>query len=414
MTPHLTPRTSPALALLALVLLGLLPSLAAAQTPPLIISEFRVRGWEGSADEFVEIYNASDAPVTVSPADNSAGYALVASDGVARFVIPAGTVIPARAHFLGCNATGYSLDAYAVCDAGYVADIGHDAGLALFKTSNPAGFTPANRLDAAGPSTAPALYREGAGLPLLFGFYIDYSWRRDLCAMTAVGFCAADGFPKDTADNAADFRFADTAGTQDGAGQRLGAPGPENLSSPGRLASNAGLFRIPLDPNVALSAPPNRERSFVAGPSASTFGTLTFRRTFTNETHAKITRLRFRIIHLPTFPEPAGTADLRALSSRDAVVATSTRNVNVRGATLEQPPAQAYGGGLNASLAAVSVTPAAPLAPGESLNIQLRFGVEQPGDYRFAVVVETLPFTGSAVWIVTGNTETDGDTEGFN
>ena len=36
----------------------------------------------------------------------------------------------------------------------------------------------------------------------------------------------------DTNNNATDFYFVDTNGTSAGAGQRLGAPGPENLASP--------------------------------------------------------------------------------------------------------------------------------------------------------------------------------------
>src|SRR5215216_2893131 len=62
----------------------------------LIFSEFRLRGPNGANDEFIEIYNASGAVHTVTSVDGSSGYALVASDGVIRFVIPNGTVIPIR------------------------------------------------------------------------------------------------------------------------------------------------------------------------------------------------------------------------------------------------------------------------------------------------------------------------------
>ena len=76
---------------------------------PLIISEFRFRGPNGANDEFVEIYNNSDTDHTVAATDGSSGYALAASDGNARFVIPNGTVIPARGHYLGVNTIAYSL-----------------------------------------------------------------------------------------------------------------------------------------------------------------------------------------------------------------------------------------------------------------------------------------------------------------
>src|SRR6476661_1301519 len=81
-------------------------------TSPLLISEFRFRGPNGANDEFVEIYNNSDTDHTVTASDGSSGYALVASDGNARFVIPNGTVIPARGHYLGVNSVAYSLAAY--------------------------------------------------------------------------------------------------------------------------------------------------------------------------------------------------------------------------------------------------------------------------------------------------------------
>jgi TRAP-type mannitol/chloroaromatic compound transport system permease large subunit len=46
---------------------------------------------------------------TVAPLDGSIGYALAASDGLPRFYIPAGTVIPAHGHYLGVNVVGYTL-----------------------------------------------------------------------------------------------------------------------------------------------------------------------------------------------------------------------------------------------------------------------------------------------------------------
>ena len=67
----------------------------------LIISEFRVRGPSGASDEFIELYNNSGADHTV--AGGGAGYAVAASDGVARCVVPNGTVIPNRGHYLCFN-----------------------------------------------------------------------------------------------------------------------------------------------------------------------------------------------------------------------------------------------------------------------------------------------------------------------
>ncbi|MDF2692721.1 MAG: Lamin Tail Domain, partial [Labilithrix sp.] len=93
--------------IVALVLLGT----ATAHAQPLVISEFRYRGPNGANDEFIEIYNNSNQPHTVSSTSGT-GYGIAASDGVTRFSIPNGTVIPARGHYLGVNSVGYSLASY--------------------------------------------------------------------------------------------------------------------------------------------------------------------------------------------------------------------------------------------------------------------------------------------------------------
>src|SRR4030095_8953888 len=61
------------------------PFFGATATPgQLIISEFRLRGPSGANDEFIEIYNNSGADHTVSDSGGGTGYAVAASDGVAR------------------------------------------------------------------------------------------------------------------------------------------------------------------------------------------------------------------------------------------------------------------------------------------------------------------------------------------
>ena len=209
-----------------------------------IISEFRLRGpgntpdaTSPANDEFVEIYNATDSDITVSTTDGSSGWALAASDGVARFVVPNGTVIPARGHFLGVNSEGYSLSASAVGDIEYTADIPDGAGIALFRTAKAANFTLDDRLDAVGPiSEANALYREGVGYPAFtsadLALNLEHSFYRSLCSFQWGVGCATPGNPRDTDQNAVDFLFVDTNASLTAAGQRLGAPGPENLASP--------------------------------------------------------------------------------------------------------------------------------------------------------------------------------------
>src|SRR4051812_19526868 len=146
----------------------------------LIISEFRLRGPSGANDDFVEIYNNSGADHTV--AGGGTGYAIAASDGVARCVIPNGTVVPNRGHYLCTNSVAYSLAGYAAGDATFTTDIPDNAGIAIFNTTVAVDFPLANRLDAVGSVTeANTLYREGTGYPALTPFSINYAFYRDTC-----------------------------------------------------------------------------------------------------------------------------------------------------------------------------------------------------------------------------------------
>jgi hypothetical protein len=66
-------------------------------------------------------------------------------------------------------------------------------------------------------------------------------------------------------------------------------------------------------------------------------------------------------------------------------------SVTVQGTTLEQPPNQPGGGGLNSSLATGIITLGSPLANGASVNVQLMLGVQQTGAFRFLIIIEALP-----------------------
>src|SRR5262249_40834819 len=142
---------------------------------------------------------------------------------------------------------------------------------------------------------------------------------------------------------------------------------------------------ILFDPTASTSAPPNRVREttpILNGP----LGTLSIRRTFTNNTGVPITRLRFRVIDITNNPT-GSEANLRVLSSVDVMVNGKV----VRGTTLEQPPAQPNGGGLNSTLAVGTINLASPLPPGGAVNVQFLLGVQRGGSFRFFVNVETLP-----------------------
>jgi hypothetical protein len=417
------------------------PPSAVPSAGQIIISEFRLHGPGGSTDEYVELYNNTDADINVATADGSSGFsvatALNQAAGTTLFVIPNGAVIPARGHYLGVNSAGYSLGSYAAGNATYTADTAPNVGLALFNTSNTANFSATTRLDAVG-STAEAntLYREGAGYPpLTFITGRQHAFVRDL----------SGGRPKDTQNNAADFLYVNTDGANDGAGARLGAPGPENAGSPVDHTAQFPVF--PLDGSKGAAVSPNRERDLTAdAANNSTFGTMTIRHRFTNNTGAAVTRLRYHVAIITGFPvQSADSADLRVRTSSDTSVggvndsATCASaglsppcTVTVRGTVLETPPNQTGGGGLNSSLsvAAVTTAPASsdgddaaaggepppsfsdsdadgvgaggppvasdtigldtPLANGGSIIVQFLFGVQKTGKFRFYVNVESL------------------------
>jgi hypothetical protein len=378
--------------------------------PPgeMIISEFRfgVESTRPNArqDEYIELYNNTDAPLTVTTTDGSDGWALVAGDGVTRFVIPKNTIIPARGHYLGVNSTGYSLGGYpagsgttATGDATYTQDIPQTSGVALFRTADPAQFTLANRIDAVGFTSASPLYRENGinSFPVSSSGSSYFHVRR-----------MNSGLPQDTGDNMNDFAIV-TQGFD--SSSTLGAPGPENLASP--IQRNRMVKASPLDSSVTSTVSPNRERNATAVEHGS-LGTLTLRRSFRNNTGVKITRLRFRVVDITTRfstlngPQP-GQADLRVVDSTPEIVAVSGGSVGnppvsvtVQGVKLEKPPEQFSGGGLNSSVACCvrpeSGAPAGtrtvsleePLAAGDTVHIQFRLGVEREGNFRFFVNVE--------------------------
>ena len=237
------------------------------------------------------------------------------------------------------------------------------------------------------------------------------------------GGAPTTGFPQDTDNNAADFIFVDTNGTSVGAGQRLGAPGPKNLSSP--VFANANTPHTLLDTCAVPGVAPNKARDFTSVPANnSTFGTVDLRRTFTNNTGAPLTRLRFRILNIATFPAASGIADLRPISSADLASVTvdrppcgvGTSNIPVGGTTLEvdntaPSTGQPNGGGFNSTFSTGAVTVATPLANGASIDLHFLFGIQQTGSYKLAVIAEALP-TGGDLWILTGNTEDASDVEG--
>jgi hypothetical protein len=399
--------------------------LIAGQPGTILITELRTSGPAGAGDDFVEIYNNSDSPHTVNDGsginDAAHGYGLYKmgadcnASPVLIGVIPNGTVIPARGHYLFVG-SAYSLTNYggsdtATGDQVLTQDIDNDANVAIFSTTSVLNLSTLTRLDAVGFGTNTGgvcdLLRESSTLTPLSGSVLEHSYFRDECGKkgnpATFGICPTAGFVMDSNVNNNDFIFADTTGAITPAGQRLGAPGPQNLGSP-RL--NLSIPALLLDATKGSTAVPNRVRDLTPQSPNAVNGTLSIRRRFVNNTGGNVTRLRFRLVDISSLPTPGAIADIRALSSLSITVngvndsatcaatgtpATAPCSVTVFGTTLEQPPTQSLGGALNSSMSAGTITIPTPLAPGQSINLQFLLGVQQTGAFKFFFNIEALP-----------------------
>ena len=362
-----------------------------------LISELRFRGPLGAQDEFIELYNNTDQAITVRAVDASPGWGVAISNGLIAgtiCVVPNGTVIPARGHYLCANSNGYSLGGYpsgsapmptlvpmlsTTPDSTYQVDILDGFGVALFKSTFPLNQNSSTRLDAFGFTASPALYREGTGFVTINRSNREHTYYRD----------TTSGKPKDTNNNAADFKLVGTVA--DINGNLLGAPSPKNLKSP---IVNNGILMTLLDPTVGGSSYPNSERRPNYEPNAN-LGTLLIRRKITNNTGYPVARLRFRVTEIITTGTPSTQcglspcADVRALTSYDGQSVAGGQIVTVKGVKLEQnAPLQPNGGGLNSTLSADFITMEKPLGAGQSIYVEFKLGVMKTGLYRFYVAVE--------------------------
>jgi hypothetical protein len=346
-----------------------------------LISEFRPAG-ETEDDEFIELYNNSDSAVDIS------NYTVAISGYLLG--IPAGTILPARTHYLIAHASGYSLTGVVPADQTYDGfELPTEAGLALVA---PGGVI----MDAAGFTSAPASCREGEGIAAPALSQGQYSFARRY----------RHGLTQDTGDNAADFMLVSTDPAATGGS--LGSPGPESTTS--HIQKNlAEIVSQLIDPGVSPSTSPNRTRDAgayadVQTPSAPgggapasnpyALGTLSIQRRFINNTERSVTRLRFRVVDITTAPDGVGTvADVRLLTSDGVTRAPAAvpAGVLLSGARLEQPPAQRFGGGYNSSVTVdLSATPNGRLLPGEWVDVQFLLGVAKGGTFRFFVVIEAV------------------------
>ncbi|HEY9404189.1 MAG TPA: lamin tail domain-containing protein [Pyrinomonadaceae bacterium] len=367
-------------------------NLAGPVIPPgtVLISEFRFNGPNGSADEFIELYNNSNSDVNLS------GWTIVAPAGTGGGGVLSGLsgTIKPRQHYLVApsdySVSGYPADSgtTALPDTPYTGGAFLDDGGAKLVDMN------GTVMDSVGFSSSNGVgFREGAGLSpstgIAPGASDQYSYVRKL----------KTGFPQDTGDNAADFVLISTTGAAGAEAAVLGTPGPENSQSP--VQSNAVIKASLIDNCNTMGTPnsgcQNRVRDNSAGasnPTNAQNGTISFRRKFRNTTQQSVTRLRFRVVDITTLNSPGyapnnGQADLRLLSSTDTTVTpsnpSSPGDVSVKGTTLEVPPTQNLGGGLNST---VTLDLPTPLPGGESVTVQFLVGVQQNGTFRFFVNVE--------------------------
>ncbi|MEO6224040.1 MAG: lamin tail domain-containing protein, partial [Vicinamibacterales bacterium] len=125
----------------------------------IVISEYRFRGPAGANDEFIELFNASTAPVNVS------GWLLRASNNnvppgiVTRLTIAANTVINPGCFFLAVNTAAGGYSGSVVGNQTYTVGFGDDGGLALTTASV------ATIVDQVGQGTVAAAFGEGTRLP---------------------------------------------------------------------------------------------------------------------------------------------------------------------------------------------------------------------------------------------------------
>lgn len=416
-------------------------------TPPapgdLLISEFRTRGTGtqsvGTADEFIELYNNTDAPITlidsVRGADPTsaagAGWTLSVVNGATSFgtyllsqtLGTAGPIaIAARGYLLiaaqpmtpSAPGNTYSLASYPT-GTGFTASgvpnipldpadpatgiFPDNAGIALLSS---AGAATSQRFDAVGfSSVSSEQHREGAGIALPGGIVTpsNHSWVRRALPAT--------GYPRDTGDNEADFVLVDTTGAVlSGRSAVLGAPGPQRGNTATAFTTTAAPLHVLA--NTLTSSVVDVEQPYDVAPNfvrdttpvnPGDAGTIKIRRRYTNATGRPLIALRFRVIDISTLTGeavPPGNADLRLLSAPEqSIPLTDGSPITLRALTLQTPPTQASGGGLNSSVSIGAFTTTNPLGNGDSVFVEFNLSVRVDGAYRFAVIAEGIAGDGT-------------------
>jgi DNA/RNA endonuclease G (NUC1) len=174
-----------------------------------VISEFRTVGPSGGNDEFIELYNLTNAAVDIS------GWTIRGSNATAgvsiRLTVSTGTSIPAHGHFLATNSAASGYSGSVPGNQTYATGITNDGGIALFNAS-------ATIIDQVGMSAGSA-YKEGTVLtPLTTNTNRGYERKPG----------GANGSTQDTDNNSTDF-------------QLLTPSDPQNLSSAPTPSTNQAI-----------------------------------------------------------------------------------------------------------------------------------------------------------------------------
>ena len=145
------------------------------------------------------------------------------------------------------------------------------------------------------------LLREGSNLPAAGGSSSEYSFVRKV----------DKGETVDHNNNSVDFVVVSTTPANSGRRQHAGSWSARagEINQPARSLfpvtrpGTAKFGRAMLDSTQDASTAPNVVRDTTPDiPNNSTFGTIDFRRRFTNNTGGNVTQLRYRIVDMTTFP----------------------------------------------------------------------------------------------------------------
>jgi uncharacterized repeat protein (TIGR01451 family) len=358
-----------------------------------LISEFRLSGPSGAEDDFIELYCNRDTDCNIG------GASLRGFDPVNQvdfsITFPPQTVIPARQYYLVADTRGYSLSSYGFPDIDVATSQPPEPELPIYFYDNEGlqlvGPDEPSIIDSVGFAGGgnEIQYVEGTGLQRAS------SRPADQYAYVRKRTMATDGLPQDTNNNANDFLLVSVTGTPHtgiSAPPVLGAPGPQGLTSP-LTYSNSQVTGALVDPTKSKEEDPNHVR---VGSGDS--GTLSIRRSLTNNTSETFNYLGFRVIDITTLNSPTvveDQAELRLISSTETSADVPSRGgeIPIFGTVLEYdalcpcPPQQPNGGGLNTSVF-TNFSNEGSMPPDSTVDVQFLMNVVKSGAYKFFVYVE--------------------------